>query len=351
MGDPAPGLQGATPRFAFLVHPLTSALRRIQGVRTFRPRLALGLRDGTSPFDIARLCRIGIPGAALGAAWSVPLTPDQMLADQERALSRMLRAGRMAGDVQAIGLGSLCAVVAGRGEALAERLPVPVTTGAAATAWALVENTRAVLGAVGGPVGVVGASGAVGFAVAALLAGDGHDVRVDHRRAKRAGSVTVCDGPAEAVAGCAVVVGAGPTGATLDAGALRPGAVVVDVAIPGTLVGRPPPGVVVLAGEAVATPPTWWRDGWGALYQALAGYGPTQIFACVAEPLVLAATGRGAPWALGRSVSPETVVEFGAAARALGFRPRLARGWFEVSVGRIAAGRAPPALPPPPPSG
>lgn len=327
------------PRFAFLVHALTPFHRRVQGLRTANPGLFLGRRDGTAPRDIARLARLGLDGVVDGVIVGIPMTPAQMLEDQERALARMERAAVVAGSVSAIGLGSLCAVVAGRGEALAERLEIPVTTGAAATAWAVYQNTVAVLGRVGGPVAVVGAAGAVGQAVAALLAEAGQDVRVDHGRAARGLPVKAFASPEEAVAGCPVVVGAGPTGYSLAPEALAPGAILVDVALPHTLNGPVPRGVRVLEGESVSLPAAWRRDGWGQLYHLLAGYGPTAVFACVVEPLVLAATGRGRPFALGRKVSPSVVRAFGEEAEKLGFLPRLSRGWRQVALGSLKTER------------
>lgn len=300
--------------------------------------MALGRSDGTRLGEVAPICRVGLAGVAEGVVMDIPLLPDQMLADQERALSRMMRGVALAGDVAAVGLGSLCAVVAGRGEALAEQVRPPVTTGGAATAWALWQNTRAVLGVRPGPVAIVGSSGAVGGAVASLLAAEGVQVRLDHPRAARGvpGAVATAS-PEEAVAGCEIIVGAGPTGATLQPDAVAPGAIIVDVALPNTVRGRTPRGVTLLAGEAVSLPAGWTRDGWGWFYHVLAGYGPYQVFACLVEPLVLAATGRGRPFALGRRIPPEVVVEFGEAAEKLGFRPRLARGWLEVSPRALIA--------------
>jgi predicted amino acid dehydrogenase len=270
----------------------------------------------------------------------VPMAPADLLSDQERALDCMAAAVEAAGPLHAVGLGSLCAVVAGRGEGLAERVQVPVSNGGAATAWALLENTSAVLARVGRdrPVAVLGARGPVGGAVAALLAADGVQVRVDHPRAGRGLDVQRASSPEDAVAGCRVVVGAATTGGMLQANALAADAVVIDVAIPGTVVGRIPPGVRILAGEAVTLPPEWQRGVWGWLYHVLAGYGPSQAFACLIEPLVLALSGRSSPYSLGRGLEPAEVREFGKAARALGFEPRLATGWRSFPLDRIPLG-------------
>ena len=325
----------ARPRFAFLVHALSVPHQRVLGLRHFTPGLAFGRRDGTSPYDLGEVARVGLRNLVDGVVADVPMTPDQMLADQERALARMERLVhrlQRSGPVHAVGLGSLCAVVAGRGSALAERVDVPVTTGGAATAWSLLENTRAVLARRRGPVAVLGARNPVGQAVAALLSAEGVPVVVDNKRAARGLTVEVAPSAEEAVRSCRVVVGAGPTGGTLDPAALQPGSVLVDVAIPATPAGSVGRGVKILAGEAVSVPRTWERGGWGRLYQVLAGYGPFQVYACLIEPLVMALQERKKPYALGRRIDPDDVVRFGEAAVAYGFRPRLARGWFPARV-------------------
>jgi len=326
-------------RFAFVVHALSPIHRRIIGLRRARPGLLLGFDDGADPWSgrgrLARY-RLDLDGEAIeGDILAISLDPEQMLTDQGRAVSRMERVVReWTGHrgYKAVGLGSLCAVVGGRGTALAERLEVPVTTGAAATAWALWRNVAAVADARGivGPIAVVGSAGPVGRAVAALLASEGRLVRVDSKRGGRKLAVEVCSSIEDTLDGAPLVVGAGPTGASVEPEWVAPGAIVVDVAIPLTIKGRPPEGVTVMAGEAVSMPPELHNGGWGPLYQVFAGYGPWQLFACVIEPLVMVSEGRREPYALGRKLSPDTVRAFGEAAERLGFRARLASGFFEV---------------------
>lgn len=336
-GEPPQGR--SLPRFAFIVHALAPLQRRIMGVRALQAGLALGAEDGTAFHRVSRLCTLRLDGVAEGVVIGLALDPEQLLVDQERALRRLHRAVNLAGDVEAVGLGSLCAVVAGRGEGLAARVTVPVTTGAAATAWALHRNVRRILEVRGEDrVALVGVRGPVGGAVARLLAEEGVTVHVDAtRRAARAG-LTGFESAEEAVRDVPVVVGAGPTGASLDPAALAREAVVVDVAIPDTVRPPLPEGVTVYAGEAVKPPPGWHGGFWGRLYQVFAGYGPTQVFACLIEPLVLAVEGRGRPYALGRRLRPEVVREFGRGAEALGFQPRLARGWRGVDPAEEAPG-------------
>jgi predicted amino acid dehydrogenase len=335
--NPPPESSKPLARFVFIVHALGPLHRRLMGVRAARPSLFFGCRDGRNPREVLTLCSLRLGDTALGTVVAIPMEPQLFLSDQERALDCMVAAVAKAGPVQAVGLGSLCAVVAGRGEGLAERVEVPVTNGGAATAWAIWGNVRAVLDRVGRdrPVAVIGARGPVGGVIADLLLADGVSVRVDHPRAAKGRDVFAARNPEEAVAGCRVIVGAGPTGRVLPAHALSQDSVLIDVALPGTLIGSPPSGALVFAGEAVTLPDQWRRGGWGSLYHVLAGYGPLQAFACLVEPLVLAVTGRNTPFSIGRQLSKQAVLDFGAGAEALGFRPRMARGWFAYDSGRI----------------
>ena len=211
------------------------------GVPTLRAGLIGQWNDGTGPEDVVPVCRFTLAGVAEGAVVGVPMTPEDLLVDQDRAVDRMARAVALAGPVQAVGLGSLCAVVAGRGEALADRLDVPVTNGGAATAWALLDNVRSLLARVGGqrPVAVVGARGPVGKAVVECLIADGFQVRVDHPRAAR-GTDAVASSKSPACQGCE------PSVATSDAfgdgcSRYRP------IALPGGPVSRPGGGRVGLS--------------------------------------------------------------------------------------------------------
>lgn len=339
-------------RFAFLVHPLTDLHRRVIAARTRRWKLLRGLRDGTDPRDVAMLCRLRLAtpqGPVEGVVLSVPMLPDQILQDQESALKGMIRAVAISGGgVDAVGLGSLLAVAAGRGTALQQAIWQPVTTGGAATAWAAAENARSVAEDLGlwprGPIAVLGFGGAVGAAVAErLLSMGARDLHVDAvgphlKRAERLG-LTAFPEPRLAAASCRVVVGASSTGGILSSSDLERGVVLLDVALPPTLsdhMSAKRHGIDVLAGEALSLPSTYQRDGWGHFYHLLAGYGPRHIFACVVEPLVMALQGRKEPFSQGRRITAESVDAVGRGALAAGFQPVLARGWREIEPGTLS---------------
>ena len=337
--EPASLVGRTPPTFCFVVHALSRLHRGVMGVPSMRMGLIGQWRDGTAIDDVLPVCTLRLGTQISGMVVGVPMTPTDLLSDQQRAVDHMVEAVALAGPVSAVGLGSLCAVVGGRGEALADRLDVPVTNGGAATAWALLANVRKVLAQRGERrVAIIGSRSPIGLAIAQALAEDDIHVRVDHKRAARVGNVEACEGPIEAVKDCKVIVGCGPTGGVLPAEAVSPGAVIVDVAIPGTVMGRPHSSVVQLAGEAVSLPPEWRRGFWGWLYHVLSGYGPSQVFACLIEPLVLAVSGRSRPYSIGRSLSAADVAEFGQQAEALGFGPRLAQGWKAFPPERLLLG-------------
>ncbi len=340
-------------RFVFLVHPFTDPVRRAAALRTARPRLGLSRRPAPGPDDARPICRLVLDthrGPVEGVVVTVPMLPYDLLDDQEAALELMRAAvARAGGAVQAVGLGSLLAVVAGRGTALQRHLWQPVTTGAAATAWAASENAKAAARALGiwpaGPIAVLGHNGTVGAAVCHLLRLDGAQrLRVvardaQARRASRAGLEPV-DEIERAVEGCRVVLGASTTGGILDPRALEPGTVLVDVAIPRTLSGPARRGTRVLAGEAVLPPGAYRKGRWGALYHLLAGYGPAHLFACLAEPMIMAAEGRDRPFAQGRRVRPDDLEAIRRLAPRWGFEPVLAHRWRTVSPAGLSSRRS-----------
>lgn len=294
-------------QFAFLVHPLIPLARRLSAVPTVKPHLLFG-RPPRIPDDVEVYCRLGFEDAE-GAIVGVPLLPDELLADQARALVAMERAVQIAAPARYIGLGSVLAVVAGRGAPLQEACGLPVTTGNVATTWAALSITRAAARARGATrIGVLGGRGAVGRALAELLRAD-FDVVVD---------------PAEP-RDHLFLVGANTSGQLLDPSALAPGTTLVDVSLPRTLSGPAPPGVTVLAGESVALPRGWRRDVWGHLFHIVAGYGTRSVYACLLEPLIAVRQGRTEPFAQGRRIEAAAVRAFGAAAEAAGFRPELKR--------------------------
>ena len=319
----------------FLVHTLTSIQRRLLALRGARLALATGGNDGTDPKDISTLARffwqdpqssgVEIHCEVVG----IPLLPEQLLQDQNRAVDRMMRAvnwsAKNSGFPSAVGLGSLCAVVAGRGKALQERLNVPVTTGYAATTWALYQNTLDLHQRVGGNIAVVGASTPVGRAVVYLLDREGLNVFCDSKKAARKTHATSCSSPEEAVQAARLVVGAAPIGPSVQSSAFRAGMSLIDIALPSSVEGVLPEGVQVFSGEAMSMPKHWKRGFWGPIYHLVSGYGLNAVLACLVEPVALVYSKSEESFALGAQLDINKVEGFGKAAQMMGFHPLLRR--------------------------
>lgn len=319
-------------RFGFLVHPLTPLHRRVSGVRRGHFSLA---RDGEAGIEaVGLLAEVHFEtplGAAAALLVGVPDLGAVLAEHQERARVHRERAAwdahRLGAEV--IGLGNALAVVAGRGARLAQDTGLPICDGHAATAWTAMELTRQAAARHGqGAIGVLGFKGAVGEAVAAGLAAQGYQVWVEasgartDRRAREVGATPL---PlAQILAHAPILVGAATTGPTLDPHDLHDGTVLIDLSLPPTLAsGALPKGVRIYAGETLTAPgamrPT---DLWGHAWLALAGYGRGRVYACLAEPMVLALAGQ-APPPPGRRLEAAAVAEMGRLLTAAGFRPAL----------------------------
>lgn len=319
-----------TPRFAFLIHPLVPMHRRILAARRQHLPGMLGHEAGVDLVGPGALVRMPTAaGDVEGLIIGIPDLPAQIIGDQSRALALMLRATRSAEahGAQVIGLANALGVVAGRGSELQRHTSLPVTSGQASTAWACTEITRAMLvrrGTPRGPVGVFGFTGTVGDAVATLLASEGVDVRVEAggpALARRADAVGVKPMErAELLATCDVLVGASTTGPVLSPALLRPNTALVDLALPPTLEPGPlPRGFVRVPGEALYVPARIRAGFWGRLWLLFAGYGSGRVYACFAEPAVIALTGERS-FSQGRRLDPARVRAVGLALRHLGFR-------------------------------
>ena len=329
----APGLPrpaSGINRCAFLVHPLLPLHRRILGVRQLHFPLAIG---GPAGIDgVAHIADLELPtrhGPVSAAIIAVPDLAHQLVADQHRAFILEQRAARLAeaSGATVIGLGSALAVVAGRGQALAEHTSLPVTTGQAATAWACATIAERVFQSSKEPIGVLGFAGTVGEAVAQRLIERGFPVMVDatgsanERRAQRLGAT--CGSVDEVVYSTRNLVGASTTGPILDPARMPPNRTLVDLALPPTLGPGPrPKGWTILGGETLEVPGRRKGGFWGTIWLGLAGYGSNAIYACLAEPATMAICGETG-FSAGRHLDPKNVARIGGLLLELGFEPCL----------------------------
>jgi predicted amino acid dehydrogenase len=327
------------PRFLFIVHALSNEHRRIIGVRGAKLGLSLDRRDGSDPRDVSHICSFSLPSSRTHAAVhgdvvAIPLTPKELLIDQDRAVRMMHRAvkvsERTGPSVDVVGLGSLCAVVGGRGVALQDRLSVPVTTGGAATVWTMFSNAIQA-NPHREPMGVLGSSSPVGKALIKLLHAQRFPLIVDSKKSIRGltGQLQVRD--SLEIAGTEKwLIGCGPTGPIGDESVLQTNTTVLDVALPHTFAPEDSSrcDIRTFYAERMTMPDTWKRGVWGRIYHLVSGYGYRTVLACLVEPVVMAANRRTDPYALGRSLDVADVLDFGRQAANLGFHPTLSSDFW-----------------------
>lgn len=324
--------------FGFIVHPISPAHVHWMGVRTLQMPLLFGGARALAKGKVARVARfphVASPqGETRGTVWAVPETADSLVADQARAVDHIAKAidQAVADGAQIVGLGAVCAVVGLRGEAVAERVSVPVTTGVSFTAFAAVRTLEVTLEKLGEPLEVTpivitGLGGSLAAAIAYLLQARGATVilaggsnRARQRLADELGGVEEIAELEDALATGRTIIGASSTGGLLRTEWLQPGTLVIDVAEPRDL----PPNVrrradvLAVDGENVSLPsrrlPALTR-----IYNSLIGQRHRTIYACFAEPIVLALEERAEPFSLGKHIDPAAAEEIGALGAKHGF--------------------------------
>lgn len=336
MERPGAGTGEDVVRFAFVMHPLTVGfIHRHPSFRWTRylpdpwvERVAAHMR----PFCVGRIAggRSPVTGQRIeGLLYSLGSTPRQMLTRPARfTYDRLGAAARAAAGrgSRLLGLGAFTKVVGDAGVTVAREASIPVTSGNSLTVAATLETAKEVAKRLAWPdlaygrAMVIGATGSIGSVCARLLAAALRDVVLVsiepdrlaalERRilAEVPGARVVTATSSEAWIGdCDLVVTA--TSAfgqrVLDISKVRPGAVILDVALPpdlGEEEARLRPDVLVVeSGEVMIPGPAH------STYDI--GLAPGVVYACLAESAVLAMEGRFECFTLGRDLEVERVKE------------------------------------------
>jgi putrescine aminotransferase len=339
--------------FAFLVHPLgqqtsqllrydrEGGLRKSLGWDLFRFLDALHVAatrsngNGAASADRVRVID-ELPGLISrahaqthGRLYEIPMGAMAILEDPDRALNYMLDAVNMAADwgARIVGLGSMTGIVGGQGTYLAERSPVPVTTGNSLTVFAAVENLIAACRAVEldlseETVAIVGIPGSIATAAAKLLRGRCRSLLLVARRPSNRAATIASELDAElftdiptALARSRVVLSATSSGGCIEQRWLRPGSLVSDVGVPTDVLGNRStrPDCLILSGGLCCAPETMSLDS--AYLWLQQGAMPS----CLGETIVLALEERAECFSLGRKLSGDDVARIGALALAHGF--------------------------------
>jgi len=341
-------------KFAFLVHPLSEeskALMDIHQSRGPKERWGGDLLDFCKNLhlSIAAYHRSERPGAppavrdvdelaglvsqtgaiAHGRLYEIPMDAGEILEDPSRAVQYMEQAVDLAAQwgAELVGLGSMTGIVGGQGSYLAQRGPLPVTTGNCLTVYAALQNLynacrRMDVDLTRQTVAIVGVPGSIASAAATILAPQcGRLLLVGRRASPQArqladqlGGELLLDIPA-ALRQASVVVSATSTGDCIDQHWLQPGSMVVDVAVPTDVQGNGPErsDVLILSGGLARVPRTSSLDSLFLMFNQ--GMVPS----CLGETITLAMENRPECFSLGRNLSVDRVLEIGAIAREHGF--------------------------------
>jgi predicted amino acid dehydrogenase len=296
----------------------------------------------------------GRTGAETGG-WFIglPLTPDQMVRKLplEVVYDRIVRCCEIAAEQGAdlIGLGAFTSVVGDGGLTVAQRSPIPVTTGNSFTVATAISGTLKAAHLLGietrnATLAVVGATGSIGKTCARVLARDFGRTILVGRDQERTEEVAATVPHAEAVTSVDRIREADVVVAVSSAGKelilpehLRPGSIVCDVARPRDVsvrVARERKDVLVIEGGVVRVP--------GEVeFNLDFGFPRGMAYACMSETMMLALEGDPSKYAftLGKDVSVEQVDLMNALAEKHGFELAGFRS-FERAVDDAAIQRA-----------
>jgi predicted amino acid dehydrogenase len=307
--------------FGFVVHPLTPFQRRLIGVRSGDGPLMRGQESLRPPGRVISALRLDRPdgGSLAGLLAAIPALPEALLTEQAKGVEDILDAVRLChgAGARVVGLGAVTAVIGGQGKAVVET-------------WARFVELRDRVE----PVGLFGWPGAVAGGILRLLFERGATVRVvsasppvpllrtlERLGREGPGRAEVVASEHEVLGRGEVLIAASSTGGRIPLSALPAGAVVIDVAAPVDVDFDVPfrEDVLVLDGEMVHLPGRLrGTEPWQTLYGWVTGQGQ-RIFACFAEPMLLAGSGRLDLAGCGRDLPIERLRSIAALARQEGF--------------------------------
>lgn len=323
-------------RYAFILHPLTvDYVARHPRYRWTRhlPRRFVEVSAAYMPAQCVGTVLGGRSRATGkpvdGLIYALGATPRQMLTrPPEFTYSRLNAAISDAArrGAKIAGLGAFTKVVGDAGVTVAKRAPIPVTTGNSLTIAATLETAKLTAIRLGwaslarGKVMVVGATGSIGSVCSRLLAAAVKDVvlvSIEPPRLEELKRTILAETPdahvetdvstARRAGECDLIVTA--TSAfgqrVLDVGLCKPGAVILDVALPPDISAEEaavrPDVLVVESGEVLIPGPVDFSFD--------IGLPPHVAYACLAEAALLAMEGRFESFTLGRDVAPDRVKE------------------------------------------
>jgi fatty aldehyde-generating acyl-ACP reductase len=334
--------------FCFVIHPLSfeDVIRYEPGAKGKGKPIVAKILEWMPSYAAAHLTGIRTPDGRETEGWFVaaPLLPQQMLEfPRDDVYARILAAIDVGVSLGArvAGLGAFTGVVGDGGVTIADRSPIPVTTGNSLTIAAGVRSLFRGADEMGidtqsATAVVVGATGSIGAACVELIAERVHTVICVARNETRLRTLVTTVQPkvdcelrysldlAGALREAVLVLTAtSSTQDVIEPEFLRPGAVVCELSLPHDVsrrVALERPDVLVLEGGNMRVPGAFRaervREPGTDFDLALS---PGTALACMSETMVLALEGRAESYTLGRGVDLGKVREIDRLAERAGF--------------------------------
>jgi predicted amino acid dehydrogenase len=335
-------------RFAFVIHPtsLEDVVRYEPGAVGKGQPIIEKILDWMPAYAAAHITGVRTPDGRETEGWFVAATfmPEQMLTlPREHVYAKIVRAIEIGAELGAevAGLGAFTGVIGDAGVTIAQRSPIPVTTGNSLTIFAgvqsLLRGAREMdVDLAQATLVVIGATGSIGSACVELLGPHvahivlvaRNETRLRHFHDDVAGRHPctfshTTDVRAAVPQGQLVLTASSSTQEIVEPEDLRTGAVVCELSLPhdvGRRVARERPDVLVTEGGNMRVPgnPRFARVREPGRDFDL-GLPPGTALACMSETMVLALEDRRECYTLGRGIDLAKVREIGALATRDGF--------------------------------
>ncbi|HEV3154821.1 MAG TPA: hypothetical protein VGZ02_13525 [Candidatus Baltobacteraceae bacterium] len=338
-----------TPKFCFVVHPLSlEDIERYEPAAKGKgPAIIRKIMEWMPPWAAVHVTGVRTPDGRETEGWfvSAALFPEQIMAfPREEVYKRITRAIEIGAELGAeiAGLGAFTGVVGDGGITIAERSPIPVTTGNSLTIAAGIESLfrgaqEMDVDVANATAVVVGATGSIGGACVRLIAPRVKHVILVARNNTRLEkyyesikdalpcSASYTTDISQAVRqGQLILTATSSTQDVIEPEDLQTGAVVCELSLPHDVsrrVALERPDVLVTEGgnmlvpgdvrfERVREPGLDWDTN----------LPPRTALACMSETMVLALENRLESYTLGRGIELQKVVEIQEMATRCGFR-------------------------------
>jgi predicted amino acid dehydrogenase len=359
-----------TPKFCFVIHPLS-----LEDVARYEPGAAgkgepiiRKILEWMPSYAAVHVSGVRTPDGRETEGWFVgaPLLPEQMIDfPREEVYKRIIRAIEIGHELgaQVAGLGAFTGVVGDGGVTIAERSPIPVTTGNSLTIAAGVHSLFRGAHEMGidpsqATAVIVGATGSIGGACVKLIAPKVKRIilvgRNNTRLAKYHDEIKgqlpcessyTTDIPAAVREGQLILTATSSTQDVIEPEDLQTGAVVCELSLPHDVSRRVAierPDVLVTEGGNMVVPgnPYFERVRQPGTEFDL-NLPPRTALACMSETMVLALENRLECFTLGRGIDVNRVVEIDEMAQRCGFTLADMRAFdTAITPEKIAATRA-----------